>query len=54
MQLGDCALETELGSVDLGLRGQLGEIESRFFDRAEQAAPAAAGNAEQVAEELPV
>jgi flagellar assembly protein FliH len=54
MRLGDCALETDLGSVDLGLRGQLGEIESRFFDRAEQIAPEASGNADQVAEEVSV
>jgi flagellar assembly protein FliH len=34
MRLGDCVLETELGSVDLGIRAQLGEIERGFFDRA--------------------
>ena len=34
MRLGDCAIETELGSVDLGVRAQLGEIERGFFDRA--------------------
>ena len=33
MRLGDCALETDLGSADLGVRAQLGEIESGFFDR---------------------
>jgi flagellar assembly protein FliH len=33
MRLGDCAIETELGSVDLGIRSQLGEIERGFFDR---------------------
>ncbi len=33
MRLGECALETKLGSVDLGIRGQLGEIERGFFDR---------------------
>jgi flagellar assembly protein FliH len=32
MRLGDCALETDLGSVDLGVRAQLGEIERGFFD----------------------
>jgi hypothetical protein len=26
-------METELGSVDLGVRAQLGEIERGFFDR---------------------
>ena len=34
MRLGDCVMETELGSVDLGIRAQLGEIERGFFDRA--------------------
>ena len=34
MRLGDCMIETELGSVDLGIRAQLGEIERGFFDRA--------------------
>jgi len=33
MRLGDCAVETGLGSVDLGIRAQLGEIERGFFDR---------------------
>jgi flagellar assembly protein FliH len=33
MLLGDCVIETELGSVDLGIRSQLGEIERGFFDR---------------------
>ena len=34
MRLGDCVIETELGSVDLGIRAQLSEIERGFFDRA--------------------
>jgi flagellar assembly protein FliH len=34
MRLGDCTVETELGTVDLGIRSQLGEIERGFFDRA--------------------
>ncbi len=34
MHLGDCVVETEMGSVDLGIRAQLGEIERGFFDRA--------------------
>jgi flagellar assembly protein FliH len=34
MRLGDCVIETESGSVDLGIRAQLGEIERGFFDRA--------------------
>jgi len=33
MRLGDCALETDMGSADLGVRAQLSEIESGFFDR---------------------
>jgi flagellar assembly protein FliH len=40
MLLGDCAIETSLGSVDLGVRSQLGEIERGFFDRAGKAAAA--------------
>jgi flagellar assembly protein FliH len=34
MRLGDCRIETSLGSVDLGIRAQLGEIARGFFDRA--------------------
>jgi flagellar assembly protein FliH len=34
MRLGDCVVETSLGSVDLGIRSQLAEIERGFFDRA--------------------
>ncbi len=41
MRLGDCALETKLGSVDLGIRAQLGEIERGFFDRARRSSEAA-------------
>jgi flagellar assembly protein FliH len=33
MDAGECELETTLGSVDLGLRAQLAEIERGFFDR---------------------
>ena len=33
MNTGDCRMETHLGSVDLGLRAQLAEIEKGFFDR---------------------
>jgi flagellar assembly protein FliH len=51
MRVGQCVMETELGSADLGVRAQLGEIERALFDRApshrasEQvdAAPVAAG-----------
>jgi flagellar assembly protein FliH len=34
MRLGECTVETELGTVDLGVRAQLAEIERGFFDRA--------------------
>lgn len=34
MRLGECMLETTLGSIDLGIRSQLAEIERGFFDRA--------------------
>jgi flagellar assembly protein FliH len=34
MRLGDCAIESRVGTVDLGVRSQLGEIERGFFDRA--------------------
>jgi flagellar assembly protein FliH len=33
MHLGECLIKTDLGSVDVGLRSQLGEIERGFFDR---------------------
>lgn len=36
MKAGECRLETELGSVDLGVRAQLAEIERGFFDLLEQ------------------
>lgn len=41
MRLGDCAIATRLGTVDLGIRTQLGEIERGFFDRAGRPAAAA-------------
>jgi len=34
LRLGECLVECDLGSVDLGIRAQLGEIERGFFDRA--------------------
>jgi len=34
MLLGDCVIESKVGTVDLGIRAQLGEIERGFFDRA--------------------
>ena len=33
MQPGECTIKTDLGTVDLGIRSQLGEIERGFFDR---------------------
>jgi flagellar biosynthesis/type III secretory pathway protein FliH len=36
MRLGDCVVEAEVGSVDLGMRTQLGEIERGFFHREER------------------
>ncbi|MGA3130865.1 MAG: FliH/SctL family protein [Terracidiphilus sp.] len=34
MRLGDCVIESKVGTVDLGIRAQLSEIERGFFDRA--------------------
>ncbi len=34
LRLGECVIESNLGTVDLGIRSQLGEIERGFFDRA--------------------
>jgi len=47
MRLGDCTIKTELGTVDLGIRAQLAEIERGFFDRAgsSSARPAAHSDA---------
>lgn len=39
MRLGDCEIETAMGSVDLGIGSQLGEIERGFFDRASGGRP---------------
>lgn len=33
MRLGECRIESKAGSVDLGIRAQLSEIERGFFDR---------------------
>ena len=33
MRLGDCAIKSQVGTVDLGVRAQLAEIERGFFDR---------------------
>lgn len=42
MRLGDCLVETTVGTVDLGIRAQMAEIERGFFDRAGRATTAAA------------
>jgi len=39
MRVGECAIETEMGAVDLGIRPQLSEIERGFFDRAGKSLP---------------
>ncbi len=39
LQTGECALETHLGSVDLGVKAQLAEIERGFFDLLEHREP---------------
>jgi flagellar assembly protein FliH len=41
MRTGECVVETEMGSVDLGIYAQLDEIERGFFDRASDAASGA-------------
>jgi flagellar assembly protein FliH len=52
MRLGDCMIETEMGSVDLGIRSQLGEIERGFFDRAGGRQPKAMGEAVPTGKEV--
>lgn len=49
MRLGDCAIESKAGTVDLGVRAQLCEIERGFFDRSgEVAEPARSANSQRV------
>lgn len=40
MRLGDCVLEAQLGSVDLGVRAQLGEIEGVLLGRSRHSSAA--------------
>lgn len=47
MLLGDCVIESKAGTVDLGIRAQLGEIERGFFDRAGAPDAPAAGSTVQ-------
>jgi flagellar assembly protein FliH len=42
MHTGDCVIESKVGTVDLGIRTQLGEIERGFFDRARSSGNGAA------------
>ena len=49
MRLGECVIKTDLGSADLGLRSQLGEIERGFFDRVGRPAAAPATPVQQEA-----
>ena len=44
MRLGDCKIESHVGTVDLGVRAQLAEIERGFFDRAGGETMAALGS----------
>lgn len=39
LDAGECALETQLGSVDLGVKAQLAEVERGFFDLLEHRGP---------------
>jgi flagellar assembly protein FliH len=52
MRLGDCRIESHVGTVDLGVRAQLAEIERGFFDRIEARANVAP-DAERVSESEP-
>ncbi|MGB6743322.1 MAG: FliH/SctL family protein, partial [Terracidiphilus sp.] len=55
MRLGDCIVETSLGTVDLGIRSQLAEIERGFFDRAggsERPSPSGSRPSAQIQESI--
>jgi flagellar assembly protein FliH len=55
MLLGECVIESKVGTVDLGIRSQLGEIERGFFDRAGTAdAPARQAQMSTASETPPV
>ena len=51
MRLGDCVIESKVGTVDLGVRAQLSEIERGFFDRAGVQDAAARPAAPRIAQE---
>lgn len=52
MRLGECVIESKVGSVDLGIRAQLSEIERGFFDRAGTQGAAQRQTAASPAQEL--
>jgi flagellar assembly protein FliH len=51
LESGECRLENEMGSVDLGICAQLGEIERGYFDLAEHRSDGQAGRARVAGEE---
>lgn len=51
LEPGECRMENELGSVDLGIRAQLGEIERGFFDLTEHRRNGSAGRAAAASED---
>ena len=51
LEPGECRMENELGSVDLGIRSQLGEIERGFFDLTEHRRNGSAGRVEAASED---
>jgi flagellar biosynthesis/type III secretory pathway protein FliH len=52
MRLGDCVIESRAGTVDLGVRAQLAEIEKGFFDREDVAGPRFAADAADAAADV--
>ncbi len=52
MRLGDCVIESKAGTVDLGVRSQLAEIERGFFDRSSSSAPKAIVSADAAPTEV--
>ena len=52
MRLGDCVIESKVGTVDLGVRSQLGEIERGFFDRTNVAGEVAKSTLQAAPEEV--
>jgi flagellar assembly protein FliH len=53
MLLGECVIESKAGTVDLGIRSQLSEIERAFFDRAGNADAQAAQPQKNAAPQTP-